>query len=201
MKVKEKYTWFGKRVSYTLHIFIACLISNLSFGQQVSVSKTYISTYYHGKLCFSLNQGAEIFYDESSHEISLKIDFKSFKAGNDTLDEWLLDLEDTQLLFKANLKPEDWLVPNHHNFKTIVLNGSITFNNITHPHSVEFTLFDVQQGGMLFTEGGQNNYDKVNANLTLNFLPKDFKINTKPHHLRKSILIAVYRGKINLTKP
>ena len=184
------------------HIFLLItLLAGTAAAQDVQPSKTYITTCYNGQQCFSLNNSSYIFYNAGDHELMISIDFAKFKSGNDTLDEWLDDLDDTKLVFKANLNTDNLLSLTHHNSKAIIVNGLMTFNGISHNHSMELTLFEISKEGLLYTNNQQNYFDRLNANLQFGFYPKEFKINKKPHHLKKKITIAIYRGSVNAFKP
>lgn len=179
-------------------LFIIILISSLSiFGQDVKPSKTYIQTCYHDQQCFSLNNSSYVFYNPDNHELIISVDFSKFKIGNDTLDEWLNDLDDTKLVFKGQLNTDNLLTLTHHNSKAILVNGIISFNGISHSHTIELTLFEITQEAILFTDNKNNYFDRINANLQFAFYPKEFKINKKPHHLKNKITLAIYRGYVN----
>ena len=184
----------------TLILFLLVLSSGL-IAQEVHSSKTYIQTCYHDQQCFSLNSSSFIFYNPDNHELIITVDFSKFKIGNDTLDEWLNDLDDTKLIFRGQLNTDNLLTLVHHNSKSILVNGLMNFNGVSHAHTIELTLFEITREGILFNDSKNNYFDRINANLQFGFYPKEFKINKKPHHLKKKITLAVYRGSINLFKP
>ena len=68
-------------------------------------------------------------------------------------------------------------------------------------HFAELSLFEIASQGMLYHDNSQDYLDRVQANIMITFYPREFKIDKKPHHLKKSISIAIYRGYINLYKP
>jgi len=182
--------------------FLILIITSLQVSaQEIFSSKTYINTCYHNQQCFSLNNSSFVFYNEDNHELIIVIDFAKFKIGNDTLDEWLDDLDDTKLIFKGYLQTANLLDLTHHNSKALVVNGVMSFNGIAHAHSIEFTLFELPREGMLFMDNQNNYFDRINANLQFGFYPKEFKINKKPHHLKKKITVAIYRGYVNPFRP
>lgn len=170
------------------------------FCQDIISSKTYVNTCYNKHQCFSLSNGSFIYYNTANSELIIIVDFNMFKLGNDSLDEWLGDLDDTKLIFKGALPTSNLLELTHHNSKTILVNGIITFNNISINHTIEFTLFELANNGLLFKDNMQDYFDRLNINLQFAFYPKEFKINKKAHHLKKSITIAIYRGYINELK-
>lgn len=183
-------------------LFLIFIISSLaSRAQDVQSSKTYIQTCYQDQQCFSLSSSSLIFYNPDNHELIITIDFAKFKIGNDTLDEWLDDLDDTKLIFRGQLNTDNLLSLTHHNSKAIIVKGLTSFNGISQAHSIELTLFEIPREGMLFNDNQNNYFDRINANLQFGFYPKEFKINKKQHHLKKKITLAVYRGYINPFKP
>ena len=171
------------------------------FCQTVNSSKAYISTCYNKQQCFSLSNGAFIFLNVANSEFIITVDFNKFKIVNDTLDEWLDDLDDTKLIFKGQLNTSNLLELTHHNSKAHHINGIITFNGITKPHTIEFTLFEIANTGILYTNNSQDYFDRVATNLQFAFYPKEFKLDKKKHHLKKSISVAIYKGYINELKP
>lgn len=73
-------------------------------------------------------------------------------------------------------------------------------NGIWHSQSTELSLY-MTENGLLNQNNNQNNYDLYKVNFTISFLPKDFKVDKKPHHLKKSIFIGVTLGRINQLQP
>ena len=182
-------------------VILIFLHSLRTIAQDVHSSKTYIQTCYQDQQCFSLNSSSFIFYSPANHELIIKVDFAKFKIGNDTLDEWLDDLDDTKLIFRGQLNTDNLLTLTHHNSKAILVNGSMSFNGVTHAHTIELTLFEVPREGMLSMDNQNDYFDRINANLQLGFYPKEFKIHKKPHHLKRKITLAIYRGYVNPFKP
>jgi hypothetical protein len=113
------------------------------------------------------------------------------------LDEWLDDLDDSKLIFRGYLNTDNLLDLTHHNSKALLVNGIMSFNGISHSHTVELTLFEIPRESLLFIENQNNYFDRINANLQFGFYPKEFKIDKKPHHLKKKITVAIYRGYVN----
>ncbi|MCZ8284324.1 MAG: hypothetical protein O9353_02625 [Bacteroidia bacterium] len=182
-------------------ILIFIIASFSGRAQDVQPSKTYIQTCYNDQQCFSLNSSSFVFYNPTNHELIITIDFSKFKVGVDTLDGWLDDLDDTKLIFKGQLNTDNLLSLTHHNSKAILVNGSMSFNGISRAHTIELTLFEIPKEGMLFVDNQNDYFDRINANLQFGFYPREFKINKKPHHLKKKITLAIYRGYVNPFKP
>lgn len=182
-------------------LIILFICSLRTIAQDVQPSKTYIQTCYHDQQCFSLNSSSFIFFNPDNHELIIHVDFAKFKIGNDSLDEWLDDLAGTKLIFRGQLNTDNLLNLTHHNSKAILVNGLISFNGVSHAHTIELTLFEIPREGMLFTDNQNNYFDRISASLQFGFYPKEFKINKKPHHLKKKITLAVYRGYVNPFKP
>lgn len=184
-----------KNIIKILIVFIFSL--NTLNAQEILSSKTYINTCYNEQQCFSLNSASFIFYNNDNHELSFSIDFSKFKTGNDTIDSWLDDLDDTKLTFKGELIYDNLLVLTNHNSKAVVVNGLMTFNGVSHSHKIEVTIFEVSREGVLFQNNQQDYNDRINVNLGFSFMPKEFKIDKKPHHLKKKITVGIYRGYVN----
>lgn len=182
-------------------ILILLLLSFKAKAQDVQSSKTYIQTCYNDQQCFSLNGSSYLFYKQGNHELIVVVDFAKFRIGNDTLDQWLNDLDDTKLIFKGYLNTDNLLSLTQHNSKAIIVNGMINFNGVSHAHTVELTLFEIPREGILFRDNQNDYFDRINANLQFGFYPKEFKINKKAHHLKKKITLAIYRGYVNPFKP
>jgi len=184
-----------KNIIKILIVFVFSL--NTLNAQEILSSKTYINTCYNEQQCFSLNSASFIFYNNDNHELSFSIDFSKFKTGNDTIDSWLDDLDDTKLTFKGELIYDNLLVLTNHNSKAVVVNGLMTFNGVSHSHKIEVTIFEVSREGVLFQNNQQDYNDRINVNLGFSFMPKEFKIDKKPHHLKKKITVGIYRGYVN----
>jgi hypothetical protein len=178
-------------------LFLLFVNASTLFSQQVLSSKTYIQTSYNHQQNFSLNSSSYVFYNPDNHEFIIKVDFAKFRIGNDTLDEWLDDLDDSKLIFRGYLNTDNLLDLTHHNSKALLVNGIMSFNGISHSHTVELTLFEIPRESLLFIENQNNYFDRINANLQFGFYPKEFKIDKKPHHLKKKITLAIYRGYVN----
>ena len=178
-------------------LFLLFVNASTLFSQQVLSSKTYIQTSYNHQQNFSLNSSSYVFYNPDNHEFIIKVDFSKFRIGNDTLDEWLDDLDDSKLIFRGYLNTDNLLDLTHHNSKALLVNGIMSFNGISHSHTVELTLFEIPRESLLFIENQNNYFDRINANLQFGFYPKEFKIDKKPHHLKKKITVAIYRGYVN----
>lgn len=182
-------------------ILLLLLVSYRGYAQEIQSSNTYVNTVYHDQQYFSVNNSTVIFYNPENHELIIAVDFGKLKIGHDTLDEWLDDLDDTKLIFRGHLNTDNLLDLTHHNSKAIIVNGEMTFNEISHAHSIELTLFEISKEGILYNRNDQDYFDRINANLQLGFYPKEFKIDKKKHHLNKKITVAVFRGYINQFKP
>lgn len=181
-------------------IFIWLVFCQVSFAQDLRSSKTYVNTCYDKHQCFSLSEGSYIFYNTANTELYVLVDFNKFRTDNDSLDEWLSDLSDSKLVFKGYLGKENIMDLTHHNSKTMVINGLMTFDHITRAQSIEFTFFEIAQNGILFKNNEQDYLDRIHVNLQFSLMPKDFKIDKKPHHLKKVITVSIYRGIINQYK-
>ena len=184
-------------------IFLVFLSYYSAFSQAARSSKAYVNTCFNKHQCFSVNetQGCFVFYNQENQELKVLLDFSKFKTGNDTLDIWLDDLDDTYFIFNGFIKNKKFLELSPNNAFSLNLNGTISFNNVFSSHFAELSLFEISNQGMLYHDNSQDYLDRVQANIMITFYPREFKIDKKPHHLKKSISIAIYRGYINLYKP
>jgi hypothetical protein len=182
-------------------LFVLLLNTHLLSAQEVFSSKTYIQTSYHDRPCFSLNNSSFVFYSPDNNEFIIKVDFSKFRTGNDSLDDWLDDLDDTKLIFRGLLNTKNLLDLSHHNSKDLLVNGVMSFNGVSQPHTIQLTLFEVSREGNLFINNQNNYFDRINANLQFGFYPKEFKVQKKLHHLKKKITLTIYRGYVNPFKP
>lgn len=187
------------RIRFLLALFTV-FFSKASFSQSIISSNTGIQTCIKDHQCFSINNASYLFYDESKSSFYLKLDFSKFKVGEDSIDEWLNDLSENFLYFKAPMDAANFkdLANNRH--KTIKLHGQVFLNGIWQAKDTELSLF-MTENGLLNQNNNQNNYDLYKVNFTLSILPKEFKVDKKPHHLKKTIFIGVTLGRINQLQP
>ena len=66
---------------------------------------------------------------------------------------------------------------------------------------MELNIFEIPKDAMLYKENSQDYFDRINLNVQLAFSPKDFDIDKKNQHYKKTVAIALYRGYINELKP
>lgn len=186
-----------KALITTLFVIITLLIK----GQNIISSNVYVQTCIQKTNCFSENSSAFIFYDETRQELILKIDFKKVKTGKDTLDDWMEDLAGSYFYFTGNVNKEDFLNLSNNNSRQLKVNGKILFNDIVQTTQTEITIFHTSENSLMNRTTNDNNFDLYKITFGLSFLPKDFKIHKRPHHLKKSITIGVSAGRINQLKP
>ena len=184
------------------HIYIFLLmISGLLLKSQENISSsTFIQTCIKNHQCYSINNSSYLFYDETKSSFYLRVDFSKFEIGVDSIDDWLKDLEETNLIFKAPMDAAQFNGLSNHRHKDLKLNGQIFFNGIWKDQTIDLSLY-LSENGLLNITNSQLNYDRYKVNFILNVLPKDFKIHKKPHHLKKSIVIGVTLGRINKLMP
>lgn len=184
-------------LTYTLLTIIFFLSTTCFIAQELRRSSTYIDTYYHGEKHFSIKDASLIFYNPGNGELYITLNFADLKCGVDSLDEWLLDLIDTKLVFKGHLQNSDLLSLTHHNLKSLEVNGQISFNGKSHDHIVMIHFFEISKEGLIYINNSQDYFDRVAANIQFTFFPKEFGIQKKPHHLKKKISVAIGKGIIN----
>ena len=170
-------------------------------SQEVVPSNTSIKTCIQKEICFGSQNSSNLFYNEANSEFYLVINFEKFKTGIDSLDVWLDDLDDSKFIFKGQLNLDKLPALSNNGYKTVHINGTAIFNGISHSHMVDIILFSIPQEGILYRNTGNDYYDKIRVNMEIAFKPKEFKIDKKPHHLKKTISINIGSGYINQVKP
>lgn len=187
-----------KKIGY---LFALCFIAGTICSQEVFPSNTFVKTCVHDEICFANQNSSFMFYNEANSEFYLVIDFSKFKTGVDSLDAWLDDLDDTKFVFKGALNSDKLPALSNHGYKTLHINGNASFNNVTHTHSIDLVLFKISSDGILYRNTGNDYYDKIRSNVQISFKPKEFKLDKKPRHLKKTISINIGSGYINQLKP
>jgi hypothetical protein len=184
-------------MKYFLFFILVFFVSVRIYSQSIISSNTYIRTCIDKTECSSINNASYLFYDENNNTLYLKVDFNTFKSGQDSIDDWLEDLTGTFLFYKVSFPKEEFIGLSNHRHKTLKLNGQVYLNGIWHNQSVDLTLFSTENSIMTSNTNG-NSYDDYKVNFSLSLAPKDFKLHKKPHHLRKTIFIGIALGRINL---
>lgn len=183
------------------YLIILFFIARIACSQEVFPSNTFVQTCIQKEVCFANQNSANLFYNEASGEFYVVVDFKKFKIGVDSLDAWLDDLDDTKFIFKGALSSDKLPALSNNGFKTLQVNGSISFNNEVHSYTIELVLFKISPDGMLYRNTGNDYYDRIRSNVQISFKPKDYKVDKKPQHLKKTISINIGSGYINPLKP
>jgi hypothetical protein len=171
------------------------------YPQELINSPVYVQTCINNTQCFSVINDAYLFYDEQREELFLRVDFKKVKAEKDSLYYWLDDLSGSDFLFKAKISRLQFPLINSSHIKVLKLNGWMYFNSVLQHTVVELSILGASEGSLPQITSNQNVYPLYRISFGLSFLPKDFKIHNKPHHLKKTISIGVTAGKINLLLP
>lgn len=181
---------------------IVCLVGSfLTTAQNILPSNTFIQTNYHNHDCFANGSASFLFYNELNHELNIVIDFSKCKVGHDSIDEWLDDIDDGKLYFKGIVKSEKLLDLTHSNVKSVEVVGKFKFNNVTVNDDIEITLFEISKEGMLYVNNGNDYYDRIRANVQLELVVKDFKIDKSKHKLKNTIKVNIGQGYINQFVP
>ena len=186
-----------KKISY---LFILFFSIGRSFSQEIYPSNTFVKTCFNDEVCFANQNSSFMFYNEGNSEFYLVIDFAKFKTGVDSLDAWLDDLDDTKFIFKGILNSDKLPALSNNGYKTLRINGSANFNSVAHTYSIDLVMFKISSDGMLFRNTGNDYYDRIRGNVQISFKPKEFKLDKKPHHLKKTISINIGSGYINQFK-
>ena len=184
------------------YLIALCLTLSLPslHAQELISSNTAIQTCIKDVQCFSINNSSYLFYDESKSSFYLKVDFNKFKVGQDSIDDWLNDLTDNFLYFKAPMDPSNFSNLSNNKFKTLKLNGQVFLNGVWRSQTIDLSIYMIENG-FLNQSINKNNYDLYKVNFSISLLPKDFNVHKKPHHLKKTIFIGVTLGRINQLQP
>jgi hypothetical protein len=184
----------------TLLIVFGFSIISLFNQAQIISSNTYIRTCINKLECASISNSSLLFYDENKNSLYLKIDFNNFKTGQDSLDNWLDDLSETALYYKAPFPPENFLGLSNNQHKNFTLRGQTYMNGVWLDQTIELSLYSSENSITSASNIG-NNFDNYKVNFSLSVVPKDFKLHKKPHHLTETIFIGIALGRINQLKP
>ncbi len=184
------------------HIFFLLMtfLTGLVRGQDLVSSNTAVESCLDQSDCITTKSGTLLFYDETKNELVLKVDFGQFRLPGDTTDNWINEISDTLLYYKAILNKEDFPVLSNQNSKTMRLNGKIYYNGIWKEQPVELSVYPTENSIVPGNSTGSK-YDNVKVNFNLPFVPKDFKAYKKLYYNNQTVDIAVTLGRINLLKP
>jgi len=183
-------------------LIVLMLFATMAYKSQSIISSgAYVQTCIQKTNCFSVNNNAYLFFDENSNELILKIDFLKIRSGKDTIDDWIDDLDGTTFYYIAHFNKEEFQHQTNNNFRSYKLNGKIYFNGIWTNNVTEMVLFQTSENSLMTRNTNDNIYDTFKVNFGFSFMPKDFKIHKRPHHLKKQITIGVTGGRVNLLKP
>jgi hypothetical protein len=175
--------------------------STFVYSQNTIPSNAYLQACYNSHECYSINNSAFIYLDPDNKAFMVEIHFSGFKMGNDSLDEWLNYLPDSHLVFKGYIKHEDELGGKHPVLKPIVIMGNIQLNGISKPYHLQIMLTGNPVDGSQFVSNTKGHFDMGYASMQLSFNPHDFKMDSKNHHYKKTIKIAISKGYINYFTP
>lgn len=167
------------------------------YPQSIIPSIAYLQACYNSHECYSINNSAFLFLDHDNREFTVQINFSKFKVGNDSLDEWLNYLPDSQLVFKGYITYEDELGSKHPVLKPIVIKGNIQFNGISKPYNLQIMKTGNPIDGSQFVSNTKDHFDMVYASMQFTFNPHDFKLDSKNHHYKKTFKIAISKGYVN----
>lgn len=189
-----------KNRSHFFTLLIILIFPRTESAQMLSSSRVYVQTNYHKEVCFSFSSDAVLLYDANKQELNFYIDFATFKVGIDSLDEWLEDLSDSKLKFVAKLSEDQLPPPTNHSSRLLHLSGDLTMNGKTNRHTIDAVFFTTTDQNIQPKTSGNAQFDKTRIHLSLAFLPKEFGVDRRPHHLKKSIVIKVADGFVNFVR-
>jgi len=188
-------------VRYFVFSLVVYFNIKASFSQEIFPSSTFVKTQYQHKDFFANQNASLLIFNQASNDFFMVVDFSKLKLGVDSLDEWLDDLDDSKLIFKGELDANQLPALSNHGFKTIKINGKVKFNEVVNPLAVEIIMFCIAPDGVLYRKTGNDYFDKIRINIQVVIKPKDYKIDKKPHHLKKVITINIGNGIINNYSP
>jgi hypothetical protein len=185
----------------TLLCIVTLVICSLQVMAQYLVqSNAYIQTCIQKTHCFSNTGSAYVFFDESKDYIYLKVDMNKFKIGQDSLDEWLNDMNESFLYVKAPASAEALRALAPSNFKTSTVNAQVFLNNTWHQVQIELTFISNRNASVTQITSGSI-FENLRVNMAISIAPKEFNLHKKPHHLKKTIFIGIAMGTINTLLP
>src|ERR1043166_4608878 len=183
--------------------FVASLVitfhSLFAVAQDLHPSNTYVRTCLSNIECSAMSGASFLFYDRATEKFYIKIDFNAFKSGQDSVDFWLQDLDDTFLFFKASVKESEFPSLSSYNARTIRMDGQLFLNGLVRSKTIDMSLFRAEDD--LQSNSTGENFNAYKVNLSFSFSPKDFNINKKPARLTNNVFIGINAGFINLLTP
>lgn len=183
------------------HLFSALLLFALNSGAQDLVSSnTSVESCIDKSDCVTFKSGSLLFYDETKNELVLKVDFSKFRIDGDTTDNWINDMIDTLLFYKAILNKEDFPTLSNQNTKTLKLNGKVFYNQTWRDQPIEISVYPTENS-IVPGSSGNLRYDNLKVNFNIPFVPKDFKAYKELYYNNQTVDIAVTLGRINLLRP
>lgn len=188
-----------KKINYL--ILLLCFTSIAGYAQNIVSSLAYVQTCYNRHECFSIGNSSLIFLNQGTNEFIVQVDFSKFKIGNDTLDEWLVNLAESYFIFKGQLNPRNEIGLNYSILKPIIINGMIYFNGHKKPYSLQLMALGNAREGLQTMSNPNSIADLIYGSMHFTFNPKDFKIDSRHHHYKKTVSIAISKGYINGLTP
>ena len=172
-------------------------------GQELVSSNTSIESCNDQKDCQTIKSGSYLFFDETKNEFYLKVDFSKFRTEADTSDDWINDMIDSLLYFKAILAEEDFPALSNQNTKTIKLNGRLFYHGIWKDQEVSMNIFPTENSIVPNSTSTSNNfkYDNYKVSFDIPFVPKDFKAYKQLYYNNQTVNISVSLGRIILLRP
>jgi hypothetical protein len=181
-----------KHFVYALILFLGLTCR----AQNVIPSNTYVRTCLNDVECASINSSSYLFYDESKQKFYLKIDFNRLKTGQDSVDFWLEDLNDTYLYFKASLPRDQFPTLSTYNTKNFTMDGQVFLNNVWRNQTIDISIYRAESD-LLSNNTNASELAAYKVNFSFSFSPKDFNIHKKPQRLTNTIFVGVGAGEIN----
>jgi hypothetical protein len=181
-----------------LFLFFFPLASAL-YSQSMIPSNTYVRTCLNDIECSSINASSHIYYDDAKEKFYLKIDFNAMKTGQDSVDFWLEDLDDTYFYFKASLPRAEFPNLSSYNTKNFKMDGQAFLNGVWRHQVIDMTIYRAENDLMNNSTNG-NKFDAYKVNFSFSFVPKSFNVHKKPQRLTNTVFVGVGAGQINILR-
>jgi hypothetical protein len=171
-------------------------------SQELISSNTTVESCNDQQNCLNVNNFSMLYYDESTNQFYLHVDFGQFRVGADTNDNWLNRVQDTAFYFKAMMAKELFPPLGNQSTKDVRLHGEIFYNNTWREQDIDMQIFTTESSILNTTNTNTNlRYDSYKVTFSIPFVPKDFKVYKKLYYNDQTVSITVTLGRINMLRP
>jgi len=182
----------------TLLLIVLCL----QFKAQLISSNTTIESCNDKQNCLNVANFSLLYYDETTSQFYLHVDFGDFRVGADTNDNWLNRIKDTNFYFKAIMAKELFPPLGNQSTRDVTLHGEIFYGGVWKKLDVDMQIFTTESSILNTTNTNTNlQYDNYKVTFSVPFVPKDFKNYKNIYYNNQTVNISVTLGRINLLRP